>query len=204
MFTVWLGACAGFVLGEKFSALSSGAAVAWETLGPQLLVLLMVPAVVLGCQQTPPRNSTLDISSGPRDPRHVGGLPDHTDRQALCTTLTDDGMTCSQPVSSSKGLKTTATCMPCGQALDEDVQCGSMCAGTGGGSVCASRHAMQLAALSLPHTGKMLTAMLCAAIHRHHLMIWAVFAPRLLFEACAFLPGHLIYISYMLSMQRTH
>ena len=184
--------------------MSSGAAVAWETLGPQLLVLLMVPAVVLGCQQIPPRNSTLDISSGPIIPPHVGRLPDQTDRQALCTTTADDGITCSQPVSSSKGGRTTATCMPCGQALDENVQCGSMCAGTGGGSVCASRHAMHLAALSLPHTGKMLTAVLCAAVHCHHLMIWAVFAPRLLFEACVFVPGHLMYISYMLNMQQTH
>ena len=93
--------------------------------------------------------------------------------------------------------------MSCGKALD-DAQCGSVCAGTGAGVVYVSRCAFQLAALSLPYTGKMLTAMLCAAMHRHHLMIWAVFAPRLLFEACAFVPGQLIYISFVLGVLQTH
>ena len=49
----------------------------------------------------------------------------------------------------------------------------------------------------LPAAARMLTSMLCAALHRRHLMIWAVFAPKLLFEASAS-----VLVSLVLAAQR--
>ena len=52
-------------------------------------------------------------------------------------------------------------------------------------------------AAGLPASARALTAMLCAALHRRHLMIWAVFAPKLLFEAASY-----VCVSLLLAVQR--
>ena len=58
-------------------------------------------------------------------------------------------------------------------------------------------------AMGLPAGATMLTAMLMAALHRRHLMVWAVFAPRLLFGAAHFVLVSLIHLAQMLSLELT-
>ena len=208
---------AGFVLGEDFSTLGSGAAVAWETLGPQLLVLMLLPALLASVlvQSSAPGEATAAQQGKPHiRPEQAGAL------QSQATCLQDNAR--QQPGAMSSLEEAPALARVLGQsepaagaqhrrgASDScSLRTASSAASTLSAWSClwqllrqpaSCRSGHLLVALSLPHVSRMLTAMLCAAIHRRHLMIWAVFAPRLLFEACAFLVGTVLAIMQTCSL----
>ena len=175
---------AGFVLGEEFGALTSGLAVAWDTLGPQMLVALLIPSLVVPSDQYQAVKkvaSTLLISeSAPLHPSHTEPSleqPAHATRASCASTPECSSQERADAGNSSNLLPANVGCQH--QVQDEVPETRA--------SSDVDRDCLLLATvLTLPFSGRMFTAMLCAAIHRHHLMIWAVFAPRLLFESCAF------------------